>query len=356
MVLLLIPVLLLLGVQPAGAHIIGARLGDFYGGALHPLTGLADVILWLALGMLAGMQTRLWSRWMVVAFPAGLLAGFAIGLWSGWTEDRMSVDAALMIALGGLTAAAVRVPARGLTVSAAVLTVSGDQLLTVARSAGGSVTIRRGLPARSAPDAPAASTACSSSAFVDLGYQVGGTYGWHYNGKSAPGNVAGSALANLKTATSNITSGKDDCGIAGKPKTAQSFAGTTSKAPGITSDARCGSGPDQVNVTGWKSLTASGVLAVTCTYYNGSHNVIDSDAAINTKFKWVTAASGCSGAYDLQGVMTHERGHTFGLGHPAAITANKGLTMYPSVASCDFSKRTLGRGDLLGLFKIYGKS
>ncbi len=110
MVLLLVPVLLLLGVQPAGAHIIGARLGDFYGGALHPLTGLADVILWLALGMLAGMQTRLWSRWMVVAFPAGLLAGFAIGLWSGWTEDRMGVDAALMIALGGLTAAAVRVP------------------------------------------------------------------------------------------------------------------------------------------------------------------------------------------------------------------------------------------------------
>jgi len=287
--------------------------------------------------------------------PAGCKAGgtlAAAALPTGYPASICDHDG--IVVTDG--AAAVRVPARGLTVSAAVLTVSGDQLLTVARSAGGSVTIRRGLPARTAPDAPAASTACSSSAFVDLGYQVGGTYGWHYNGKSAPGNVAGSALANLKTATSNITSGKDDCGIAGKPKTAQAFAGTTSKAPGITSDARCGSGPDQVNVTGWKSLTASGVLAVTCTYYNGSHNVIDSDAAINTKFKWVTAASGCSGAYDLQGVMTHERGHTFGLGHPAAITANKGLTMYPSVASCDFSKRTLGRGDLLGLFKIYGKS
>ena len=253
-------------------------------------------------------------------------------------------------------AAGVRLPAPGLTVSASVLTVRGAQLLTVTRSVDGSVTIRRGAPAPTAPAAPAASSACSSSAFVDLGYQVGGTYRWLYNGKGAPANVAGSALASLKTATVNIASGKDDCGIAGTPRTGQAYAGATSKAPGITSDARCASGPDQVNVTGWKALTASGVLAVTCTYsFSGSHDVADSDAAINTKFKWVTATSGCSNAYDLTGVMTHERGHTYGLGHPAAISANAGLTMYPSVRACDFTKRTLGKGDVLGLFHIYGK-
>lgn len=253
-------------------------------------------------------------------------------------------------------AAAVALPARGITVSAAVLTVDGDQLLTVSRHLDGSLAIRRGRPAVTAPAAPAASNGCSSSAFVDLGYQVDGGYAWKYNGKGAPANVAGSALANIKTATTNITSGRDACGIAGKPRTGQSFTGTTTKAPGLTSDARCQSGPDQVNVTGWKALTANGVLAVTCTYSFGNGDVADSDVAINSKFKWATASSGCSNAYDLQGVMTHERGHTFGLGHPAATSANQGLTMYPSVRACDFSIRTLGKGDLLGLFHIYGKA
>ncbi|MGI8697984.1 MAG: matrixin family metalloprotease, partial [Mycobacteriales bacterium] len=255
-------------------------------------------------------------------------------------------------------AAGVALPARGITVSAAVLTLDGDQLLAVARELDGSLTIRRGEAARTAPVAPtSASSACTSSAFVDLGYQVGGGYAWKYNGKGAPANVAGSALANLKTATANITSGRDDCGIAGKPRTGQSFTGTTTAAPGITTDARCAPNPDQVNITGWKALSASGVLAVTCTYsFTGSHDVADSDAAINSKFRWATSPSGCNNAYDLQGVMTHERGHTFGLGHPAATSANQGLTMYPSVRACDFSIRTLGKGDLLGLFNIYGKA
>lgn len=263
-----------------------------------------------------------------------------------------SCDTAAMTITDG--PASVSVPARGLTVSAAVLTTTGTRLLSVAHSADGWVSVRRGLPASTAPAAPAAS-GCTSSAYKDLGYQVGGGYAWKYNGKGAPSNVAGSALANIKTATSNMASGRDDCGIAGKPRTGQSFTGTTTKAPGITSDARCQSGPDQINVTGWKALTANGVLAVTCTYsFTGSHDVADSDAAINTKFKWVTSSAGCNNAYDLQGVMTHERGHTYGLGHVSG-SGTQGLTMYPSVRACDFSIRTLGKGDLLGLFHIYGK-
>lgn len=266
-----------------------------------------------------------------------------------------SCDTAAMTITNG--PASVSVPARGLTVSAAVLTTAGTRLLTVAHSADGWVSVQRGLPATTAaPAAPAAASGCASSAFVDLGYQVGGSYNWKYNGKDAPANVAGSALANLKTATSNMASGRDDCGIAGKPRTGQSFTGTTTADPGITSGAGCAPKPDQVNITGWKALTANGVLAVTCTFiFNGSRDVADSDAAINSKFKWVTSSSGCNNAYDLQGVMTHERGHTFGLGHVSG-TGDQGLTMYPSIRACDFSKRTLGKGDLLGLFHIYGKA
>ena len=51
------------------------------------------------------------------------------------------------------------------------------------------------------------------------------------------------------------------------------------------------------------------------------------------------------------GVMTHERGHTYGIDHE---TASSALTMYPIIKACDFSRRTLGKGDLNGLLNIYG--
>ena len=104
-------VLLLLTAQsPADAHIVSSRLGDFYGGALHPLTGLPDIIFWLALGLVAALQPPVCSRWIVLAFPAGLLVGFATGIAAGWTADPITVNAALMIGLGILAAAAIRLP------------------------------------------------------------------------------------------------------------------------------------------------------------------------------------------------------------------------------------------------------
>lgn len=108
--LLLLPILLVAGTGPASAHIVSSRLGDFYGGALHPLTGLADGVLWLALGLLAGLQPARSARWITAAFPLGLLAGFFGGLAMGWTSDPLRLDAALMLALGLLTAAAWRLP------------------------------------------------------------------------------------------------------------------------------------------------------------------------------------------------------------------------------------------------------
>lgn len=121
--MLLPALLLLLGTSPASAHIIGARLGDFYGGAFHPLTTLPDLVLWLALGLLAAMQETRWARFLVVVFPAGLLAGFAAGRAWGWASDPMPVDAALMIGLGGLTAASVRLPGKLLLLLAFAIAV-----------------------------------------------------------------------------------------------------------------------------------------------------------------------------------------------------------------------------------------
>lgn len=113
--------LLLAAASPASAHIVSSRLGDFYGGALHPLTALPDVVIWLALGLVAALQPPHWARWIVLAFPAGLLAGFVAGIASGWTTDPIALNAALMIGLGLLAAAAARLPGGLLLVLAVIV-------------------------------------------------------------------------------------------------------------------------------------------------------------------------------------------------------------------------------------------
>ena len=104
---LLLPALLLS--SPAEAHIVASRLGDFYAGALHPLTGLEDVLLWTALGLLAGAQPPGRARWLVPLFPLGLLAGLLLALHGGVPGGAV-LDAGLMVAIGGLLAAAARLP------------------------------------------------------------------------------------------------------------------------------------------------------------------------------------------------------------------------------------------------------
>lgn len=117
-VLTLLPVLLLS--SPAEAHIVASRLGDFYAGALHPLTGLEDVISWVALGLLAGMQPPGRARWLVPLFPLGLLGGFVAGLQTGLPGGEV-VDAGIMMALGGLLAVAARLPGPALCALAVAL-------------------------------------------------------------------------------------------------------------------------------------------------------------------------------------------------------------------------------------------
>ena len=100
-------------------------------------------------------------------------------------------------------------------------------------------------------------------------------------------------------------------------------------------------------------------LAVACTYYSTDpryKRVHWSDIKINkTNFNWTTRpeARSCRGKYDLASTVTHERGHTFGLGHVSESSHAK-LTMSDrSNGPCQSSERSLGRGDVLGLASKY---
>lgn len=97
--------------QPSGAeaHIVAARLGDFYMGALHPFTDLQDIILWTATGVLAGSLGASKGRWLILVFPLGLLVGLPLGRFFGATFTGLA-DATMMLTLGLLLAAASQIP------------------------------------------------------------------------------------------------------------------------------------------------------------------------------------------------------------------------------------------------------
>jgi len=100
---------LLVSAQAAQAHIVAARLGDFYAGALHPLTDLQDIILWIAMGVLAGSLGATTGRWLVLVFPLGLLAGLGLGPAFGVVSAGAVADAATIAVLGLLLATNLRI-------------------------------------------------------------------------------------------------------------------------------------------------------------------------------------------------------------------------------------------------------
>lgn len=107
--LLMATAMLLAGANTAEAHIVAARLGDFYMGVVHPLTDLQDVVLWTATGVLAGTLGAAKGRWLIAVFPLGLLVGLSLGQVFSTTSTQLS-DAAMMLAIGLLLAAAAQVP------------------------------------------------------------------------------------------------------------------------------------------------------------------------------------------------------------------------------------------------------
>jgi len=100
----MVSALVLLGTPSvAHAHLVNTRLGGFYDGMLHPLTGFEDALPWLALAILAAFQGPQRARWLLVTFPLGLLTGG--GLWE--LVPGLSFVPALSVALIAIVGLAV---------------------------------------------------------------------------------------------------------------------------------------------------------------------------------------------------------------------------------------------------------
>lgn len=109
---------------------------------------------------------------------------------------------------------------------------------------------------------------------------------------------------------------------------------------------------DGVNQLEWENIGAGSTVAVTTTWsYRGSGQAVESDGQYNTYYAWST--NGAANAMDVESVVQHETGHTFGLNHPSG-SGIECLTMYAYVNYGWTHGRTLGDGDILGIKAIYG--
>ena len=112
-----------------------------------------------------------------------------------------------------------------------------------------------------------------------------------------------------------------------------------------------GSAPATIMLNTNGRICNGSCLAATLTGYYTGNTIYDADVYTNTKYKFYSSgeADGCSGEFDIEGIMVHEVGHVIGIGH-SNVT---GATMYPSVSSCNANNRTLEPDDIAAKNDLY---
>jgi len=128
------------------------------------------------------------------------------------------------------------------------------------------------------------------------------------------------------------------------------ISSSTTSSPAVQ-----GSAPATITLNSNGHICNGSCLAATLTgYYHqeGSNYYIDdADIYTNTRYSYTSSreTDGCSGEYDIDGIMVHEVGHVIGLGHSSV----SGATMYPSVSACNYNNRTLESDDIAGKNDLY---
>ena len=195
---------------------------------------------------------------------------------------------------------------------------------------------------------------CSDAAGAWLGMRWHGPYRWLLRLPGTPAYLGPvePVRAAIQEAARAVDEGRNDCGIGGDLALAQRYAGETGRDAGIRPDGTCANRDDR-NVVAFGRLDG-GLLALTCLWWSRGRTV-ESDIRISDAPGTFTLnpTAGCTGSWDLQGTLTHEFGHVFGLGH-VSFAEHGELTMSDGLAACSTGFRALGLGDYQTLRTQYG--
>jgi len=201
---------------------------------------------------------------------------------------------------------------------------------------------------------PRAAPPCRAKNFRLLGFRLKPRTTWHLNAASVPSYLKRADVVRaIKDALRNIAGSENDCGMADKVGITARYGGTTTR-PASTCD---GGRDDGLHVIEFSSrmdeIDYSDPNGLACTKVDGSDVDIWMNRAsgIFTVDPFTTLCRSKTPRSDLEGLLTHELGHAYGLGHPGG---SPNLTMSgDALSSCSGAWRTFGRGDVLGLRQLY---
>ncbi|MDQ4142616.1 MAG: hypothetical protein M3198_02555, partial [Actinomycetota bacterium] len=199
-------------------------------------------------------------------------------------------------------------------------------------------------------------SACNDDAYNHEGHVESHVHQWYIKTSSIPTDLNQStAVERIRDGMRNITWANNDCGRPDYVGARADYQGSTSRSAEIDSNANCDSysSRDGYNVFDFGELPWS-YVGYACWWYVGAE-LTESDVSLNSNRAWSNnPGTECEtyGKFDIESVATHERGHTFGMGH-VSETYHGNLTMSTEVDECDTRQRTLGLGDLLGLEVLY---
>jgi hypothetical protein len=191
------------------------------------------------------------------------------------------------------------------------------------------------------------------------------THKWYMNAGSIPGYFGvpnDTVIARIREGGAHITHGTTDCSsVSLRANLSIAYQGTTTKGAQMNAaGTTCNADGDGQNTVGFGSLPSNN-LGFTCDWRTTfpPAELTESDIRFNSnqaeaKFFGTDSQPGtCVNLWDLEGIATHERGHTFGITDIDAAS-HPDQTMAGSGDPCDnLELRSLGKGDIRGLNDMY---
>jgi hypothetical protein len=176
---------------------------------------------------------------------------------------------------------------------------------------------------------------------------------YYFNRRTTPSYMHDlSAARAIKKAGSNVSAVRDSCGVPDRVPAVLKYRGATRTSVNMDVGGTCKAN-DHKSVVGFGDLPR-GYTGNTCVWawiQDGADRINSADVRMNkADYRWTTRVTrSCRGKHDVESTMTHERGHTFGLGD-VSESSHPNLTMSSrSNGSCQTSERSLGKGDAVGL-------